>query len=470
MNNTFKSFLVGGSFAVLLSSCAVGPNYKKPEIPAPPAFRGAMDGTEQQPSVADTKWHDLFQDPILTDLVETALKQNYDLRIAAERVLQAQAQLGIVRADYYPTLTGNAGFTANRQSRIGSIPFAQPGARLDVGYTQLSFGVSWELDVWGRIRRLNEAARGQFLATQEARHAVITTLISDVTSGYFQLRELDLELEIAKKTQAIGENGLRLTNLRRTQGVATGLDVNQAEQLLRTANARLAAIERSMIQSENALNLLLARPPGTINRGKPLEQFTVPAQVPAGLPSDLLARRPDIRQAEQTLIAANARIGAVKATYFPQINLTGLLGTQSRMLTELFTDPSKQMNFAPTLVAPLFNAGRIRNNVRYTEAQKREVLISYEKTVMNSFREVSDSLTVFTKTREQREEQEKLVHALRESDRLSNLRYKGGMDSYLQVLDAQRNLFEGDLNLAKLRLQELNAVVQLYRTLGGGWQ
>lgn len=457
-------------FAIFLSGCAVGPNYKRPEVPMIPSFRGAVEGTEQQPSLADTKWHDLFNDPVLKGLVETAIKQNYDLRIAAERVLQAQAQLGIVRADYFPTLTGNAGFTANRQSRIGSIPFAQPGARLDVGYTQLAFGVSWELDVWGRIRRLNEVARGQYLSTQEARHAVLTTLISDVTSSYFLLRELDLELEIAKKTQAIGENGLRLTNLRRSQGAATGLDVNQAEQLLRTANARLASIERSITQAENALNLLLAKPPGTVERGKPLQEFTVPAQVPAGLPSELLARRPDIRQAEQTLIAANARIGAVKATYFPQINLTGLLGTQSRMLTELFTDPSKQMNFAPTLVAPLFNAGRIRNNVRYSEAQKREALITYEKTVMNSFREVSDSLAVFTKTREEREQQEKLVYALQESDRLSNLRYKGGLDSYLQVLDAQRNLFEGELNLAKLRLQELNSVVQLYRTLGGGWQ
>lgn len=465
-----KNLLMAAAAVLLLSGCAVGPNYTKPEIPTPPSFRGVIEGTEQQPSIADTKWHDLFADPILKGLVETALQQNYDLRIAAERVLQAQAQLGIVRADYFPTLNGNAGFTANRQSRIGSIPFAAPGARLDVGYTQLSFGVSWELDVWGRIRRLNESARGQFLATQEARHAITTTLISDVTSSYFLLRELDLELEIARKTQEIGENGLRLTKLRRSQGAATGLDVSQAEQLLRTANARLAQIEREITQAENALNLLLAKPPGTIERGKPLQEFIVRAQVPAGLPSDLLARRPDIRQAEQTLIAANAKIGAVKAMYFPQINLTGILGTQSRMLTELFTDPSKQMNFSPTLIAPLFNAGRIRNNVRFSEAQKREALITYEKTVMNSFREVSDSLAVFTKTREQREEQEKLVEALQESNRLSNLRYKGGLDSYLQVLDAQRNLFEGELTLAKLRLQELNSVVQLYRTLGGGWQ
>lgn len=453
----------------LLTGCAVGPNYKRPAVAVPAQFRGATEAPGAG-SLADVKWFDLFQDDVLKQLVKTALERNYDLRIAAERVLEARAQFGIQRSELFPTLNASGEFSAVRSSRIGSIPFLPPGASTDVSFTQAGFTLGWELDVWGRLRRLTEAARAQYLASEEARHGVITTLVADVTTTYFGLRELDLELAIAHQTRDIAENGLRLTTLRRNRGVATGLDVRQAEQLLYTATGQIAAIERLIGQTENALSVLLALHPGDIPRGKALEEFVVPPQAPAGLPSALLERRPDIRQAERSLIAANAEIGAAKAQYFPQISLTGFLGGQSRALSDLFTGPARSWNFAPAATLPIFNAGRIRSNVRLTRALEREALVNYEKTIQNAFREVSDALIGYRKTTEQRTQQELLAGALRETDRLSRLRYQGGLDSYLQVLDAERNLFQGELLLAQLRRQELLAVVQLYRALGGGWE
>ncbi len=451
-----------------LSSCVMGPNYKRPAAQVPTEFRGADVPADGQ-SVADLEWFDLFEDDVLKQLVSIALEQNFDLRIAAERVLQARAQLGITRSDQFPTVGASADFVANRGSSAGSIIFIARGTNLDVSYTQVGFTLGWELDLWGRLRRLTESARAQYLATEEARHGVITSLISDVTGTYFVLRELDLELEIARKTRVIAEDGLRLTQLRRNQGAATGLDVRQAEQFLYTATAQIASTERAVGQTENALSLLLGRSPGDIPRGKALEDFKAPPQVPAGLPSALLDRRPDIREAEGMLISANALIGAARAQYFPQISLTGFLGGQSRSLSDLFTGPARQWSFAPGAVVPIFNAGRIRSNVRFTEAQQREALIRYEKSIQNAFREVSDALIGYRKTVEQREQQQLLVNALRETQRLSTLRYRGGLDSYLQVLDADRNLFQGDLTLARLRQQELDTIVQLYRALGGGW-
>ncbi len=456
------------AFAVFLSSCAVGPNYKRPDIPAPPQFR-SDNGPAAAESLADRKWSTLFEDESLTELIDTALKQNYDLRIAAERVLQARAQLGVQQAAFFPNLNATGQFNANRVSQIGQNRFLPKGANLDVAYTQAGLALSWELDIWGRIRRLNEAARAQFLSTEEARRGVTASLVADVTSGYLSLRELDMELEIARKTLEIGENGLRLTKVRLDRGVSTGLDVQQADQLLHTAKAQIAANEGAIAQQENALSVLLGKPPGAIKRGKALEALAQPDKVPPGLPSELLARRPDIRQAEQTLIAANARIGAARAEYFPQISLTGFLGGQSRPLLDLFTGPARQWSIAPAATLPIFNANRIRSNVRYTEAVQREMLATYEKTIQTAFREVSDSLVGYSKTSEQKLQQQLLVNALAESSRLSNLRYQGGLDNYLQVLDAQRNQFQGELVLAQLRRQELLSVVQLYRALGGGW-
>jgi NodT family efflux transporter outer membrane factor (OMF) lipoprotein len=449
--------------------CAVGPNYKRPDIATPPQFRGAAPSASAV-SLADTKWSDLFKDEQLTELVKTALTQNYDLRIASARVLQARSQIGITRSNLFPTVGANGAFTAARTSSVGSATFLPRGTNTDVSFTQAGFSLGWELDVWGRIRRLTESARAEYLATEEARRGVTTTLIGDVSSVYFTLREADMELEIAKKTRDIAEHGLNLTTLRRNRGASTSLDVRQAEELLYTATSQIAAAERQIEQTENLLSLLVARNPGPIVRGKALTDFALPPEIPAGLPSALLERRPDIRRNEAFLVAANANIGAARALYFPQITLTGLLGVQSRALSNLFIRPAESFNIVPQAALPIFNAGRIRSTVRLTEAQKLEAIAAYEQSIQTAFREVSDALVGYRKISEQRAQDELLVNALRDADRLSKLRYQGGLDSYLQVLDSERNLFQGELVLARLRRDELISIVSLYRALGGGWQ
>ncbi|MBI4903127.1 MAG: efflux transporter outer membrane subunit [Acidobacteria bacterium] len=449
---------------LLLAGCAVGPNYSRPDVPVPPRHRFDTQDPAT-PSIAETKWTGLFQDDVLHQLVQTALSGNFDLSIATQRVIAARNQSGIQRSFLYPALNGSAQWSAVRNSGEGIIRFPST----DASVTQAGFALSWELDFWGRLRRLTEAARADYLASEHARNAVITTVVADVTAAYISLRELDLELEIARNTRDVAQTGLRLTTLRHNQGAATGLDVHQAEQFLYTATAQIASAERQIAQTENFLRFLTGQSPGEVPRGRKLEEILSPRQIPAGLPSSLLERRPDIRQAEAELISANAQIGAARAQYFPQISLTGFLGGQSRSLLDLFSGPAQQFSFVPAATAPLFNAGRIRSGVRISEARKQEAVFVYKQAVENGFREVSDSLIGHTKTSEQRQQQELLVGALRETDRLSNLRYRGGLDSYLQVLDAQRNLFQADLVLAQLRRQELIAVVQLYRALGGGW-
>jgi outer membrane protein, multidrug efflux system len=451
-----------------LSGCLVGPNYHRPATSLPPAFPGAPPTTGNE-SIADKKWFDLFQDSTLKQLVETALQKNFDVRIAAERVLEARAQYGITHANLLPTLDAQGEFTASRSSSIGSFPFIAPGTNLSTSYTQASLQFNWELDLWGRLRRLNEAARAQYLASEEARNGVIISLISDVMTNYFSLRELDLELEIGRQTNDVARDNLRLIQLRKNRGAANGLEVHQAEQFLYTTTAQIAGVQRSITQAEDALNLLLAQAPAAVPRGQTLEQITIVPELPAGLPSALLERRPDIRQAEDNLIEANAQIGAARALFFPQVSLTGLLGSQSRSLAGMFTGPARLESIGPTALLPIFHAG-LRSGVRLTEAQEREMLLAYQKTIYSALREVADALVTHDRTREQRGEEEKLVTALSESVRLSNLRYRGGLDSYLQVLDAERNLFAGQLTLAQLRLLELQSVVQLYRALGGGWQ
>jgi multidrug efflux system outer membrane protein len=456
---------------LVATGCAVGPNYKRPAVQAPGQFRGAP-GNGSAASLADAKWFDLFQDETLKQLVTTALEHNFDLGIASERVLEARARFGISQAAQFPLLNVQGQFTASRPSSVGANTGMARGTPLDVSYTQAGVTLSWELDFWGRVRRLKESARAQYLATEEGRRGVVVSLIGDVVGGYLTLREADLELDIAVRTRDIAEQNLKLVQLRHDRGAATGLDVHQAEQFLYTATAQIASTQRDIEQSENALSLLLGRIPGDIARGKTLDQFTFPAEVPPGLPSSLLERRPDIRQAEETLIAANAQIGVAKALYFPQISLSGFVGGQSRALSDLFTAPARDWFGGPTgaLLLPIFNASQTRAGVRLSEAQKREMVLTYQKTIYSAFREVSDALAGYDHTRRQRTEQESLVNALSETNRLSTLRYQGGLDSYLQVLDAERNLFQGQLALAKLRLQETLWFVQIYKALGGGWQ
>jgi NodT family efflux transporter outer membrane factor (OMF) lipoprotein len=452
----------------LVASCTLGPDYKRPVVQPPATFRGADLSSAE--SLADLKWFDVFHDDTLTQLVTAALKQNFELRIAAERVLQARALYGITRADQFPSVGGSVDVNAVRSSQAGANRGIPSGVNTDVTYVQAGFSLGWEIDVWGRLRRLNEAARAQYLATEEARRGVITTLVADVSTTYLALRALDLELDIARRTREAATESLRLTEARRTQGAASGLDVRQSEQLLFTATGQIASLERDIAQAENALSLLLGQFPGDVPRGPSLEAFQAPPGVPAGLPSALLERRPDIRQAEQELIAANAQIGAAKAEYFPRISLTGFFGTQSRALSDLLSGPATLATATLGASAPIFNAGRTRANVRFTEAVQRESVVNYQRVIYTAFRDVADSLAAYGKTSEQRGQQERLVEALRESTRLATERYRGGLDSYLPVLDAQRNLFQGELELAQLRQRELVAIVQLYRALGGGWQ
>ena len=460
------------SLAVIVTaSCTLGPDYQRPVVETPSAYRGAEPTPAAAgPSLADREWFELFQDPTLTKLVSTALDQNFDVRIAAERVLQARALAGIVRADQFPTVDASAAGITARASRIGANRAIPQNADTDVSYAEAGFTVSWELDVWGRLRRLSESARAQYFATIEARRGIVTTLVGDVMETYLALRALDLELEIARRTHEIASESLRLTQARLDRGVGTALDVRQAEQLLYTASGQIASFEREIVQTENALSLLLGEAPADVPRGLPLEAFQSPPSIPAGLPSALLERRPDIRQAEQELIAANAQIGAAKAEYFPRISLTGFLGVQSRSLTDLISGPASVWTASAGAVAPIFNAGRTRENVRFVEAVQRELVVNYQRTIYTALREVSDALEGHRKTSAQRTEQERLVEALRASTRLSTQRYEGGVDNYLQVLDAQRNWFQGELDLARLRQQELAAIVQLYRALGGGWK
>lgn len=461
-------YAIAAAAAVILSGCAVGPNYKRPDIALPGEFRGAAPQKGADTSIADTKWQDLFNDAVLRQLVETALKQNFDLQIAAERVQQARAQLDSRRANLFPFINGQVGFTASRSSTVGSAPSFK-GVDLNYAVTQAGLSATWELDLWGRLRRLNESARAQFLAARENQLAVRMSLVATVMNTYFSLIEQDRELSIGLQTRDVAENGLRLTTLRRDRGAATGLDVHQAEQLLYTATAQIAAAKRSIGQTEDALSLLLGEAPNDVARVGALEQIARPAELPAGLPASLLGRRPDIRQAEQLLISANAEIGAARAQYFPQISLSAFLGGQSRSVTDIFSSAARSATFSPAAVFPIFHAGQVRANVHLTEAQEREALIAYQRAIFTGLRDASDALIANERTREQVEQQQLLVQALTESTRLSRLRYEGGLDSFLQVLDAERNLFQGQLVVAQLRMLELQSVVRLYQALGGGW-
>jgi len=459
--------LILSAAVVFLGGCALGPNYKRPSANVPQTYRGltAEEAAKAEPnSLADQKWGEVFQDPQLRELIGTALQKNYDVRIAASRVLQAQAQLGITRADQFPSVSARANLTAQRNPRSGPIP------RFEATTGQVSLSADWELDFWGRYRRATEAARADLLATEWARQAVITSLLANVASAYFQLRELDLELEIAKRTLASRTESLELTRTLEERGISSGLDVRQAEQLVYTASAQVPDIERRIEQEENAISILLGNNPGEIPRGLRLTDQPHAPQVPAGLPSSLLARRPDIRRAEEQLIAANARIGVARSAYFPQISLTATGGYRSSSLSDLFSGPAGLWNFAGSLTQPVFTAGRIRSGVRLTEAQQQEALLVYQQTVQEAFREVSDALVAYRKNREFRIQQELLTQSAQDAARLSTLRYRAGETSYLEVLTNETNYFSAELGLAQARLNELQALVQLYRALGGGWQ
>jgi outer membrane protein, multidrug efflux system len=460
--------LVAFSLVVLLSSgCAVGPNYKRPSVSVPDTYRGATPQEATQPaaeSLGDQKWWELFQDQQLQDLIHTALRQNYNVWIAAARILEAQAQVGITRADGLPTI--NAGAQSFDQRSARSKLFHE----YDTSAHQVDLSLAWDLDFWGKYRRANESARASLLASQWAREAVINTLVSDVAAAYFQLRELDLQLEISRRTLASRQNSLQLTEVLAKGGGTSMLDVRQAEQLVFTAAETIPDLERRIEQQENFISTLLGNNPGPISRGLNLTDQPHSPDVPAGLPSTLLERRPDIREAEAQLMAANAQIGVAKAAYFPQITLTASGGFQSSALTSLFTGPSGLWSFGGSLVQPVFAGGRIRSGVRFSEARQQETLLIYEQTIQQAFRGVSDSLVEYRKDREFREQQQQLAISAQEAAHLSEMRYRGGATSYLEVLTNETNYFDAELGLAQAQLNELLGLVSIYRNLGGGWQ
>jgi len=453
--------------SILGWGCAVGPNYQRPKVAVPDAYRGLPQADAGKPgsvSFGDQKWWDAFQDETLQTLIRTALQQNYDVRIAAARILQARAQLGIARADQSPAVSANAAGVNERIPRSVGAPAVNTSA------SQVSLSLAWELDFWGKFRRATESARANLLANEWARQEVISTLASDVAAAYFQLRELDLELEISRQTLATRQDSLRLTQTLADHGATSLLDVRQAEQLVFAAAETIPDLERQIEQQENFISTLLGQNPNAVPRGRKLTDQPHAPEVPAGLPSSLLERRPDIRQAEQQLVAFNAQIGVAKADFFPQISLTGSGGYQSSALTGLFSGPAGLWTFGGNLTQPIFEGGRIRNRVRFAEAKQQEAALIYQKTIQEAFREVSDALVAYRKSQEFRVQQEQLTRSAEDATRLSNMRYKGGATSYLEVLDSDTRQFAAQLTLAQAQLNELQSLVRIYRALGGGWQ
>jgi outer membrane protein, multidrug efflux system len=449
----------------LLAGCMVGPNYQRPAIDAPGGYRGSQSPIASSDSLGDEKWWEVFQDPVLQQLIRTALEQNYDLRIAASRVLQAQAQLGITRANQFPTVSAGADAFSQRNPKISS---SFPAYESNAGEVDLA--VVWNLDFWGKYRRQTEAARANLLASQWGQKAVLTSVIASVASAYFTLQELDWALDVSKMTLAARQDSLRLTSVLAKNGSASGLDVRQSEQLVYTAAETIPDLERQIVLQENSLSILLGRNPGPIPRGRKLTEQLNPPAIPAGLPSDLLERRPDIREAEQTLVAANAEIGVAKAAFFPSISLTGSAGYESYALNNLFTHSQRVWNGAASLTQPVFAGGALRSGKRFAEAQKQEMLLTYQQTIMSAFQQVSNALTAYQKGREFREQLELLTAAAVDANRLSKILYQHGGASYLQVLVSENNDLSAQLNLAQAQLNERLALVQLYNALGGGWQ
>jgi multidrug efflux system outer membrane protein len=453
--------------AILLTACTLGPDYRRPEVPLPAVFRGLDPLAPGGPgSLGDLVWWTVFQDETLQTLIRTALEQNYDLRIAMARILDAQAQVVVTRSFQFPSIDGTA--QAPYSTTFGDRP---PLFTLENSFIpQAAVNLSFELDFWGRWRRATEAARAELLASEEARHVVLSDLVSRVASAYFDLRMLDLSLEIAQRTVKVRQDSLRLVRLREEGGVVSRMDVYQAETLLTGALREIPDLERQIEQTENLISVLLGRDPGPIPRGRPLDgQVSIPP-IPAGLPAALLERRPDVRQAEQALVAANARIGVAKSEFLPRIFLLGNIGVAGGVQNSVSFGPMGFFGVGPTMSVPIFNMGRVQAGVDSADARYQEAVARYQQAVQEAVREVSDGLVGYRKRQATRGEQEALVQVLRNAAALSNIRYDGGVTSYLEVLDNERQLFDAELDLARARRDELLAVVQLYRALGGGWQ
>jgi outer membrane protein, multidrug efflux system len=464
----FVSPLVATIVGFILTGCAVGPDYIRPGAVIPDNHRGAA-GPPQTESLADIPWWELFRDPVLQDLTREALRNNYDLRTAAARVAEARAQIGIARSFLYPQLALNAGGTAEQVSRATDPPQSLGGNRNFHNWFGI-FTMAWEIDVFGRIRREAEAANAVYFATEMDRRGVYIALVADVAQAYFILRELDLELEIARRTLNLNEETIRFYQKRVEGGISNRLELDQAVATRGRTAAVIPELERQIILQENLINFLLARNPGTIRRGAALTDQYHPPTIPTGLPAALLERRPDVQSAEQLLIAANANIGAAKALFFPNVSLSAAAGGASHNFSNIADKRAAIWSVSGGLLQPIFQGWRLYWNYEATMARFDQALAQYEKAAQNGFREVADSLATIEKLRDARIELEAQVGALQNASRLSRLRYERGLSNYLEVIIADQDLFDAELELARTRGAQLNAVVQLYRALGGGWE
>ena len=448
------------ALTAVLTGCAVGPNYKRPAVTAPEQVRGAS--AAEAASLADRPWWEVFGDDALKSLIDEALKNNYDIREATWRVQEFRARAGVARADFYPQVQYQGQVSRSRQS-----DFVLPGSTAVTLY-DVNLGLSWEIDLWGRIRRLSEAALAEYLATEEARRGVLLSTVSDVARAYFGLRELDARLEIARRTTDAFRETLDLFSRQLAGGIASQLEVSRAEGAMRNAAGVVSDLERQVVAQENLIGFLLGRNPGSIARGASLTGQALVPEVPAGLPSALLERRPDIRQAEQQLVAANAGVGAAIANFFPTISLTGAFGAISTDVSNLFP-AGKMWSIAAGLTGPLFQGMRLKNQYQVNVALFEEARVRYESAVTNAFGEVSTALVAYQKLALTEKEQAGSVAAYQEAVRLANIRYVAGLANYVEVLDAEQQLFPTENSLAQTRFQRLDAFVQLYKALGGGW-
>jgi multidrug efflux system outer membrane protein len=451
-----------------LAGCMVGPSYQRPQAPAPPAHRFA-EGVPTGASLADAPWWELMKDPALQNLIREALANNLDLRTATARVVETRAQYGIARSFLFPQVGLSAGYSAEQASRLSEPPQGTASQKTYQNYSA-AIPVSWEIDLFGRIRREKQAAFAAYLATEEGRRATVLTLVADVASTYLLIRELDLQLEVAKRTVATNEETVRFYEKRLEGGVSNRLEVDRAVANRARTAAVIPTIEQQIAVAENALSVLLGRPPGPIERGAALTDAHVPPEIPSGLPAALLERRPDVLAAEQLLVAANANVGAAKALFFPSISLTGLLGTISGDFSNLLKADANVWQVSPSLFAPIFQGGRIRRNYEAAQARYDQLAAQYQKAALNSYREVANALVTVRSLGRSRLELEDGVDALRDAVTLSRSRYDAGLANYLEILNAEQQLFDQELQLAQARGEELRSFVELYRALGGGWQ
>lgn len=471
------SIAVAGVLIGALAGCNVGPRYKRPNYPAPPAFRGAEDNTainDAQNSLGDQQWSQVFREPELQGLIQTALTNNYDIRIAAQRIVEQQAQVQITRSQQFPTINvGGSGIGATFNSSTfgsstGSGSTSGISSPISVGSFNLS--AAWTPDFWGLYHKQTEAARAQLLAQTWAQRAVRLSLIQQVATTFIQLRALDRQLEITRQTLKVRQDSLKLTETLEQGGSAPLSDVRQAEQLLYAASSQLPQVEQQIQQQENALNLLLGANPGPIAHTDPNTLTPPPQELPTGIPSQLLERRPDIQQAEQTLVAANAQIGVARAQFFPQLSISASAGVGGDSFTNIFTTDSKTIYGIGTLAQPIFAGGKLRGQLNQARAADQEMVLNYQKTIAGAFRDVSNALVALNKQRVFREQQQKLVAAAQDATRLARLRYQGGAAPYLEVLTTDSNLFSAQLNLVGAQQDEALSLVLLYSALGGGWQ